>query len=128
MEYIIANEEILEFARQLCQDQTNMRTDSIMGDKRYDLEIPDDTHWELVKLAADLKMHHEDYAQNVLIGHVEQELDRKASVDGDGGQSWRKLWHPHWMGWNRSWPCPMDIMGWGKTKTVYPWRINHCSC
>jgi hypothetical protein len=47
-------------------------------DKRYDLEIPDDTHWELVKLAADLKMHHEDYAINVLIGHVEYELDRKA--------------------------------------------------
>ena len=87
MEYTIANEEVFEFARQLCQNQTNMRTDSIMGDKRYDLEIPDDTHWELVKLAADLKMHHEDYAQNVLIGYVEQELDRKAAASSDGGQS-----------------------------------------
>ena len=47
------------------------------------LEIPEDTHWELVKLAADLKMHHEDYAQNVLIGHVEQELDRKAKAGSD---------------------------------------------
>lgn len=86
MEYIIANEEVLEFARQLCQDQSKLRTDSIMGDKRYDLEIPEDTHWELVKLAADLKMHYEDYAQNVLIGHVEQELDRKATASSDGGQ------------------------------------------
>ena len=57
-----------------------------MTTQRYDLDLPEETHWELVKLAAELKMHHEDYAQNVLIGHVEQELDRKASVDSDGGQ------------------------------------------
>ena len=80
-------DDILEYARQLCQNQTNMRTDSIIGNKRYDLEVPEDTHWELVKLAADLKMHHEDYAQNILIGHVEQELDRKAAASSDGRQS-----------------------------------------
>lgn len=65
---------ILEYARQLAMQP---RTETIMGDKCYDLEIPEDTHWELVKLAADLKMHYEDYAINVLIGHVESELDRK---------------------------------------------------
>jgi len=70
-------DDILEYARQLAMQPRN---DTIMGDKRYDLEIPEDTHWELVKLAADLKMHHEDYAQNVLIGHVESELDRKAQA------------------------------------------------
>jgi hypothetical protein len=70
-------EDILQYARQLA---IQPRNDTIMGDKRYDLEIPEDTHWELVKLAADLKMHHEDYAQNVLIGHVESELDRKAQA------------------------------------------------
>mgnify|MGYP003348530486 CR=1 FL=1 len=80
-------DDILEYARQLCQNQTNMRTDSIIGNKRYDLEVPEDTHWELVKLAADLKMHHEDYAQNILIGHVEQELDRKAAASSDRRQS-----------------------------------------
>ena len=68
-------DDILEYARQLAMQP---RTSSIPGDKCYDLEIPEDTHWELVKLAADLKMHHEDYAINVLIGHVESELDRKA--------------------------------------------------
>lgn len=68
-------DDILNFARELVMKPHN---DSIAGDKRYDIEIPDDTHWELVKLAADLKMHHEDYAINVLIGHVECELDRKA--------------------------------------------------
>lgn len=64
-------DDILDYARQLVT-QNRMTTH-----KRYDIEIPDDTHWELVKLAADLKMHHEDYAINVLIGHVESELDRK---------------------------------------------------
>jgi hypothetical protein len=66
-------DDILEYARQLAT-QPHMT-----NHKRYDLELPEDTHWELVKLAADLKMHHEDYAQNVLIGHVEAELDRKAN-------------------------------------------------
>jgi len=70
-------DDILEYARQLAMQPRN---DTIMGDKRYDLEIPEDTHWELVKLAADLKMHHEDYAQNLLINHVESELDRKAQA------------------------------------------------
>lgn len=51
--------------------------------QRYDLDIPEDTHWELVKLAAELKMHQEDYAQYVLIGHVEKELDRQAKVNND---------------------------------------------
>jgi hypothetical protein len=71
------DDDILEYARQLAM-QT--RTESIPGDKAYDLEIPEDTHWELVKMAAELKMHHEDYAINVLIGHVESELDRKAQA------------------------------------------------
>ena len=71
------DDDILDYARQLAMQPRN---DTIIGDKRYDLEIPEDTHWELVKLAADLKMHHEDYAINVLIGHVESELYRKAQA------------------------------------------------
>ena len=43
------------------------------------LKIDDDTYWELTKLAAELKMHVEDYVQNVLIGHVETELDRQTT-------------------------------------------------
>jgi len=68
-------EDILEYARKLA---LTPRINSMANYRRYDLELPEDTHWELVKLAADLKMHHEDYAQNVLINHVESELDRKA--------------------------------------------------
>jgi len=65
-------DDILEYARQLATQPMKI------GHLRYELDIPEDTHWELVKLAADLKMHQEDYAINVLIGHVESELDRKA--------------------------------------------------
>jgi hypothetical protein len=71
---IEVSDDILEYARQLATE-TRMTTH-----KRYDLDIPEDTHWELVKLAAELKMYPEDYAQNVLIGHVESELDRKAQA------------------------------------------------
>ena len=64
-------DEILDYARQLATQPM------LISHLRYELDIPEDTHWELVKLAADLKMHHEDYAINVLIGHVESELDRE---------------------------------------------------
>jgi hypothetical protein len=65
-------DDILDYARKLVAQPKMNPT--------YELSIPEDTHWELVKLAADLKMHHEDYALNVLIGHVESELDRKAQA------------------------------------------------
>ena len=73
-------DDILEYARQLGLQTPNR---SMNDHKRYDLELPEDTHWELVKLAADLRMHHEDYAQNILIAHVEQQLDNQAAIRGD---------------------------------------------
>ena len=47
---------------------------------RYDLEIDDDTHWALVKLGAEYKMHHEDYAEQALKSYVlKQLLDQQTS-------------------------------------------------
>lgn len=66
-------DDILEYARQLATQPMPPIP------YRYDLDLPEDTHWELVKLAAELKMHHEDYAQNILINHVEQQLDKQTS-------------------------------------------------
>jgi len=66
--------DILEYARQLATQPT---VNFMSNYQRYDLEVPEDTHWELVKLAADLKMHYEDYAQNILIDHVERKLDQQ---------------------------------------------------
>jgi len=71
-------DDIFDYARQLANtiDYKSMKLH-----QRYDLEIPEDTHWELVKLAADLRMHPEDYAINVLIGHIENELNQKITND-----------------------------------------------
>lgn len=44
---------------------------------RYDLELDEDTHWALVKLGAELKMHQENYAEEVLKAHVEHELGKQ---------------------------------------------------
>lgn len=77
-------DDILEYAFQLATQPTFKNMPPRLS---YDLEIPEDIHWELVKLAADLKMYHEQYAQNILIGHVEQQLDQKATTSSDGGQS-----------------------------------------
>lgn len=43
-----------------------------MTKHRYDLELNNDTHWGLVKLAAEIRMHQEDYAEQVLKAHVEE--------------------------------------------------------
>lgn len=52
--------------------------------RRYDLELDSDTHWGLVKLGAEIKMHQEDYAEQVLKAHVEHELGRQTSTGGQG--------------------------------------------
>lgn len=46
---------------------------------RYDLEIPEDIHWHLVRLAADLKMHQEDYVEWLLSKHIEHQLDQQVN-------------------------------------------------
>lgn len=49
------------------------------GLHRLDLEVKDDVYWGLIKLGAELKMHHENYAEQVLAAHVEHELDKQTS-------------------------------------------------
>jgi len=44
------------------------------GKYRYDIEVDEDTHWTLVKLAAELRMHQEDYAEQLLKSHCETQL------------------------------------------------------
>jgi hypothetical protein len=43
------------------------------------LEVDEDTYWGLVKLGAEIRTDCETYAENLLGGHVESELDRKAA-------------------------------------------------
>ncbi len=43
------------------------------------LEVDEDTYWGLVRLGADIKTDCETYAENILLGHVQSELDREAA-------------------------------------------------
>ena len=48
------------------------------GKHALHLEVDEDTYWGLVKLGAEIKTDCETYAENLLIGCVQSELDRKA--------------------------------------------------
>ena len=41
------------------------------------LEVDEDTYWGLVKLGAEIRTDCETYAENVLVGLVESELDKQ---------------------------------------------------
>ena len=49
------------------------------GKYRYDIEVDEDTHWMLVKLGAEIRMHQEDYAEQLLKAHCEEQLNREAA-------------------------------------------------
>jgi len=51
--------------------------------ERYDLELNQNTHWGLVKLGAELRMHAESYAEEVLKAHVEHELGKQTTDQSD---------------------------------------------
>lgn len=36
----------------------------------YDIEVDDDTHWELVRIAAKQKLHQEDFVEELLVEFV----------------------------------------------------------
>ena len=43
------------------------------------LEVDEDTYWGLVKLGAEITTDCESYAENLISGHVESELDRETA-------------------------------------------------
>jgi hypothetical protein len=59
--------------------ENHSSTPMTQTNERYDLELDQDTHWGLVKLGAELKMHAESYAEEVLKAHVEHELGKQTS-------------------------------------------------
>lgn len=38
--------------------------------RRYDIEVDDDTHWELVRIAARQKLHQEDFVEQLIVEFV----------------------------------------------------------
>lgn len=49
------------------------------GKFKLDLEVDEDTYWGLIKLGAEIKTHVETYAEHILLGHVESELDKQTT-------------------------------------------------
>lgn len=49
------------------------------GNYTMHLEVDEDTYWGLVKLGAEIKTDCETYAENLLIGCVQSELDKQAA-------------------------------------------------
>ena len=47
------------------------------GKHTVHLEVDEDTYWGLVKLGAEIKTDCETYAENLLIGCVQSELDKQ---------------------------------------------------
>jgi hypothetical protein len=47
------------------------------GKHQLCIEVDEDTYWALVKLGAEIQTDHKTYAENLLIGCVQSELDRQ---------------------------------------------------
>jgi len=77
-------DDILEYARQLVANQPMKLRDH----HKYDLEIPDDLHWELVRLGAELKMDYEVYAEEVLKMHAEDAISSRIVAKAHNDPSW----------------------------------------
>ena len=54
--------ELLQFNERL-----NSSIPKVEPKRRYDIEVDDDTHWELVRMAARQKLHQEDYVEQLLV-------------------------------------------------------------
>ena len=50
--------------------------------RRYDIEVDDDTHWELVRIAAKQKLHQEDFVEQLLVEFVAEHRAAMALIKG----------------------------------------------
>ena len=57
--------ELLQFNERL-----NSSIPKVEPKRRYDIEVDDDTHWELVRIAARQKLHQEDFVEQLLVEFV----------------------------------------------------------
>lgn len=46
------------------------KVESTKPKRRYDIEVDEDTHWELVRIAAKQKLHQEDFVEQLLVEFV----------------------------------------------------------
>jgi len=73
------NSDLRKYATELANKPFTEQVMLSNGKYGLHLEIDEDTYWGLVKLGAEIKTDHETYAENVLVGLVEAELDKQAA-------------------------------------------------
>jgi hypothetical protein len=78
-----APDDILDYARQLASQ--TMQTPRPYN---YNIDLPDDLHWDFVKLGAELKMDYEVYAEEVLKMHAEDAISRRIVAKAYNDPSW----------------------------------------
>ena len=77
-------DDILEYARQLAANQPVKTPEH----QNYHLEIPNDLHWELVRLGAELKMDYEVYAEEILKMHAEDAINERITARAYNNPRW----------------------------------------
>jgi len=73
------DDELRQYALSLALKVSELPMMLANGKYSLHLEVDEDTYWGLVKLGAEIKTDCETYAENLLLGHVQSELDRKAT-------------------------------------------------
>ena len=57
-------------AELLISSSISTPVESTKPKRRYDIEVDEDTHWELVRIAARQKLHQEDFVEQLLVEFV----------------------------------------------------------
>jgi hypothetical protein len=57
-------------AELLISSSISTPVESTKPKRRYDIEVDDDIHWELVRIAAKHKLHQEDFVEQLLVEFV----------------------------------------------------------
>ena len=70
-------EELYEHALSLAIKVSEQPMMLSNGKYSLHLEVDEDTYWGLIKLGAEIKTDCETYAENILLGHLQTELDKK---------------------------------------------------
>jgi hypothetical protein len=73
---MITGADLLDKIKKFTTDKTMQLNN---GKYTMHLEIDEDTYWGLIKLGAEIKTDCETYAEHILLGHVQSELDQQAT-------------------------------------------------
>ena len=73
------NSDLRKYATELANKPFTKQMMLSNGKYALHLEIDEDTYWGLVKLGAEIRTDCETYAEHILLGHVQSQLDKQAT-------------------------------------------------